>query len=72
MVSSLELSIVDWSKYIALKLFLRIWEGDIREGLQFHTFLKIFYKNFKMLMLRYNPSHFMPIFRNIDKKLAQM
>ena len=47
MVPSLELSIVVWSRYIALKLPWKIWENDVKEGTPFHTFLRIFFKNLK-------------------------
>ena len=45
MVSSLELSIVVWSRYISLKLLRRIRESDVKEASLFHSFLQIFYKN---------------------------
>ena len=59
-------------KYIALKLLQRIWENDVKEGPLFHTFPQIFYKNFKILVLSYNISHFVPIFKKIDKKLPRL
>ena len=68
MVSSLKLSVVVWLRYIALQLLWRIWESDVKEGPPFHTFLHIFYKNFKILVLSDNLSHFVPIFKKIDKK----
>ena len=43
MVSSLELSMVNWSRYIALKLPWIIWENDVKEELPFDTFFQIFY-----------------------------
>ena len=72
MVPSLEFSIVVWSWYIALKLLWRIWESDVKEKPPFHTLLQIFYKKFKILALSYNLSHFIPILKNIDKRLAQI
>ena len=45
---------------------------DIKKGPPFHTFLHIFYKNFKIFVLSYNLSHFAAIFKKIDKKLAQI
>ena len=71
MVPSLELFVVVWLRYSALKLLQRIWESDVKEGPPFHTFLKIFYKNFKILVLCYNLSHFVPIFKKIEEKLAK-
>ena len=50
MVQSLELSIVFWLRYIALKFLWRIWESDVKEGPPFHTFLHIFYKTFTILL----------------------
>ena len=67
-----QVSIVFWSRYIALKLLWRIWEIDVKEGTPFHTFLQIFYKNFKILVLSYNRSHSAPIFKKTDKKLIQI
>ena len=60
MVSRLELSVVAWSRYVALKLLWRIWEKDVKEGEgpPFRTFLQIFYKNFRILVLSYNLPHF--------------
>ena len=52
MVSSLELSIVIWSQYIALKLLWRIWKINVKEAPPFHTFLQIFYKNLKIFYSR--------------------
>ena len=49
----------------------RIWESEVKEGAPFHTFLEIFYKNFKILVLSYNLSHCVPIFKKIHKKPAQ-
>ena len=72
MVPSLELSIVVWLRYVALKLLWRIWESDIKEAPPFHTFLHIFYKTFKILVLSYNLSHFVPIFKKIEEKPAQI
>ena len=72
MIPSLELSVVVWSRYIVLKLLWRMWESDVKEGHPFHTFLHIFYENFKILVLSYNPSYLVPIFKKIDKKLAQI
>ena len=71
MVPSLELSIV-WSRYNALKLLWRIWESNMKERPPFHTFLQIIYKSLKILVLNYNLFHFVPIFKKIDQKLAQM
>ena len=71
MVPSLELSIV-WSRYNALKLLWRIWESNMKERPPFHTFLQIIYKSFKILVLSYNLFHFVPIFKKIDQKVAQM
>ena len=67
-VTSPELPIVAWSRYIALKLLWRIWETEVKEGLPFHIFLKIFYKNIKMLVLRNNLSHFS---RRLKKNLPR-
>ena len=39
-----------------------------QRGSPFHTFLQIFYKNFKILVSSYNRSHFVSIFKKIDKK----
>ena len=49
---------------------LKIWESDVKQGPPFHTFLQLFYKKFKILVLRYNLSHFVPIFQKIDEKLG--
>ena len=57
MVPSLELFIVVWFQHIALKLLWRIWESDVKEGLLLHTFLQIFFKNIKILVISYL-SHF--------------
>ena len=66
MVQRLELSIVVWSHNM---LLWRIWESDVKKGhTPLHTFLQIFYKNFKILVLSYNLSHFVPIFRKTEKK----
>ena len=46
MVPSSELSIVVWSRYVALKLLWRIWESDDKQGYPFHTLLQIFYKKY--------------------------
>ena len=46
MVPSSELSIVVWSRYVALKLLWRIWESDVKQGYPFHTLLQIFYKKY--------------------------
>ena len=54
--SNSELSIV------VLKLPWRIWKNDVEEEPPLHTFLKIFYKTFKILVLSYNLSHFVPIY----------
>ena len=70
MAVSLELSIVVWSRYIALKLFWRIWENNVKEGPLFHNFHQIFHKNFKMLILIYSLSHFVPIFKKNYEELA--
>ena len=70
MVPSLELSSAVSLGYIALKLLSRIWESDVKKETLFHIFLHIFYKNFKILVLRYNLSHFVPNFIKIDKTLA--
>ena len=43
-----------------------------KKGPPFHTFLKIFYKNIKILVLSHNLSHFMPISKKIDENLAQI
>ena len=67
MVPSLELSIVVWSRYIALKLFWRIWKNDAKKGPPFHTFLQLFCNNFKTLVLSYNLPHFLPIFKKTDE-----
>ena len=72
MVPSLEFSIVVWLRYIALKLFWRIWESNVKEKPPFNTFLQMFHKNFKILASSYNISHFVPIFKKIDKKIAQV
>ena len=60
MVSILELSVVAWLRYVALKLLLGIWESDVKEGEgpPFRTFLQTFYKNFIILVLNYNLPHF--------------
>ena len=68
-VASSELPIVAWSRYIALKLLWRIWETEVKEeGSPFHIFLKIFYKNIKMLVLSNNLSHFA---RRLKKNLPR-
>ena len=42
--------------------------GNWRQNvLLFHSFLQIFYKNFKILVLSYSLSHFVPISQKIDK-----
>ena len=42
-------------------------EIDVKDVLLFHSFLQIFYKNFKILVLSYSLSHFAPISQKIDK-----
>ena len=71
MVPSLELSIVVWLRY-NLKLHWTISESDIKKGHSFHIFLLIFHKNFKILVLSYNLSHFVPVFKMTDEKIGQI
>ena len=71
MTPCLELSIVVWLRYIALKPHGRIRESDVKEGSSFHTF-QLFYKNLKILVLIYVLSQFIPIFKKIDEKFTQI
>ena len=38
----------------------------------FHCLLQIFYRNYKILVLSYNLSHYVPIFKRIDEKRVQI
>ena len=53
---------------LALCFDVIISKCDVKEGLLFHTFLPMFHKNFKILLLSYDLSRFAPIFRKIDEK----
>ena len=50
MAGSAEVSIVIWSQYISLKLFLRTLENDVIKWPLFHTFRQAFYKSFVILV----------------------
>ena len=65
MDSTLELPIFVWWQYIALKLLGRITMMSKR-GPCFTTSSKYFTKIFRILVLSYNLSHFVPIFSEID------
>ena len=45
-----EVSIVVWSRYNTLKLFLIALENDVLNGARSHTFHQAFYKNFVTLL----------------------
>ena len=67
MVPSLEHSIVVGSNILLRNCFENLGKWRQR-GTLFHTFLQIFYKSFKILVLSYNLSHFLPIFKKILTK----
>ena len=46
MPGSAKVSIVVWSRHVALKLFWRTLENDVIKGSLFHTFHQTFYKKF--------------------------
>ena len=72
MLPILELSIPVWLRYIDLKLSWRICKSNVKGGPPFHTFLQLFYKNFKVSVLSYNRTHYVSILKKIEQKLAQM
>ena len=57
---------------LALCFDVIISKCDVKEGLLFHTFVPMFHKNFKILLLSYNLSRFAPIFRKSDEKLPHI
>ena len=49
-----------------------IRESDAKQAPPFHSFLQIFYKNFKVSVLSFSLSHFAPVFKKTDEKPVQI
>ena len=56
---------------VVIYCFEEFGKVTLKRGPRFNTFLKIFYKKIEIFVLSYNILHFVPIFKEIDKKFAR-
>ena len=57
---------------VVISYFEKFGKSTLKSGPRFKVFLKIFYKKVKVLTLSYTLLHFVPVFKEIEEKFAQI